>query len=153
MDVCDSTFSNMTTFKSLPQAFSKTQACTCLNCSLKPSSAAWAEDILPTRLSDPRAGNPSRHSYPAAGPSALVLHGDSHPGTGNFCWMGHWMSLFHLSICPRSQPPPTTSWGPCGAVPRYPAVMGLFPFAFPQALHGLTHTSGRRKASHKQALI
>lgn len=65
MDVCDSTFSNTTTSKSLPQTFHKTQACMCLNCSLEPSSAAWGEDILPTRPSDLRGWKPQQTHHTA----------------------------------------------------------------------------------------
>lgn len=65
MDVCDSTFSNTTTFKSLPQAFHKTQACTCLTCSLKLSSAAQGEGILPTRPSDLQGRKPQQTHHAA----------------------------------------------------------------------------------------
>lgn len=139
MDVCDGTFSNTTTFKSLPQAFHKTQACMCLNCSLKLSSAARGEDILPTHPSYLQGRNPQQWDlvlwcFTARDWKLLLMH--------------HWLPLFHPRVLPRSQSPSTMFWGP-----PYPAVTGLFPFALQPALDGLTCSSGSRKASCKQALI
>lgn len=128
MDVCDSTFSNTTTFKSLPQTFHKTQPRMCLkllfkaelSCSGKGSLAHSSE--LETPADSPRCQ--------AAGPGALVLHRDSQPGTGHFCWMSHWPPSFHPRVRPRSWPPPTTCWGPPGAGSLLSSSYGAAPICF-----------------------
>lgn len=71
MDACDSTFSNTTTFESLPPALHKPQDCTSLNCSPEPSSAAREGDLLPTHSSDLRGRKlpPTHHRTQCSGAS------------------------------------------------------------------------------------
>jgi len=150
VDVCDSTFSNATTFTSLPQAFHKTQACMCLNCSLKLSSAAQGEDALPARLSKPWGQKPRQTlCCPAAGPAALVLPEDSQPGTGNVSWMGHQLPSFHQAPILGLGHHLQRAGVHLGLVPPIQRLWGCSQ----PALDGLTCSRGRRKASRKQVLI
>lgn len=142
MDVCDSTFPNTTTFKSLPQAFHKPQACTCLQRFAEWSSAAWG-----------RIRCPLAHLIPVRstrGCAALPGRGKSQPGAGSFSWTHHWPPLSCPSACPTSQPVPAASYGPPGAAAPVQQLWGCSHLLPTQHwMLNLTCSLCRRKASRE----